>query len=246
MKRMYLALSAILLTLSASAQRSCDLEITGNVVSPKVIIDASGKTPTYLDFKIRNNGPDNIAITDTIIVYTPYINAPAGRSLFLTGISIASGVTGSYKDTVSFESGPADGTKDTLCDAMLLRSNAANPAADPRPANNIFCTIIVVENKSTSISDIFSVAKKSGMQQLSIVPNPANNDISFDFVAQSNTEVIARVIDLSGRVVLTSNYGKAYIGQTGFRLDVSSLTTGLYFVELNQDNVKAIGKLSKQ
>ena len=79
-----------------------------------------------------------------------------------------------------------------------------------------------------------------------ITPNPANSTVSFDFTSKSNSEIVARVYDIAGRVVLTNNYGASFTGQQGFTLDISDLNSGMYFVEFRQEGYKAVGKLSKQ
>lgn len=82
--------------------------------------------------------------------------------------------------------------------------------------------------------------------QLGISPNPAVSDVvSFDFQAQNTSDVNAVVYDLTGRKVMTHNYGRATKGKEGYTLDISHLNTGIYIVELTQDNIRATGRMVK-
>lgn len=82
--------------------------------------------------------------------------------------------------------------------------------------------------------------------QLGISPNPAISDIvRFDFQAQSSSDVNAVVYDLTGRKVMTHNFGRGTKGKEGYSLDISQLNTGIYIVELSQDNIKATGRMVK-
>ena len=96
----------------------------------------------------------------------------------------------------------------------------------------------------TGIAELFT-ASAAG-QQLGISPNPASAAVDVDFTATSNSMIVARVYDLTGRVVLSKDYHKPAIGEKGFKLDIAALDNGTYFIEIRQDEYKAVGKLLKQ
>ena len=102
----------------------------------------------------------------------------------------------------------------------------------------------VTLNFASSTGD-FAV-KQGGVQKLNIYPNPAvGNTINLDYVALNSGEAQARIVDLSGRTVLTHSFGKVLKGEEGFELDISALNKGMYIIELRQGDIKSTGRFIK-
>lgn len=82
-------------------------------------------------------------------------------------------------------------------------------------------------------------------RNIDIFPNPAQNDLHFKygFIGSTNNAV-ARVIDMTGRVILTKNLGKHHFGTEEFSMDISSLRAGNYLLELSTGYVNAVGKFT--
>lgn len=82
-------------------------------------------------------------------------------------------------------------------------------------------------------------------RSIDIFPNPAQNDLHFKygFIGQTDN-AIARVIDMTGRVILTKNLGKHHFGTKEFSMDISSLRAGNYLLELSTGYVNAVGKFT--
>lgn len=86
---------------------------------------------------------------------------------------------------------------------------------------------------------------KEGKVGLTIYPNPASDNIHLDFAMDrtvNNAQV--RISDVTGRTVMTQNMGKVAAGEHNVTLDVSSLTSGLYFVQLNADGMRGVAKFT--
>ncbi len=79
---------------------------------------------------------------------------------------------------------------------------------------------------------------------LNVYPNPANDNLKFNYTFQKNVDVTVIVRDAVGRVVLTQDYGKM-IGSQDFTVNVSSLNSGLYTIEMGTSYESAISKFSK-
>jgi hypothetical protein len=85
---------------------------------------------------------------------------------------------------------------------------------------------------TTNISDLNN-------EQLNIFPNPAENEVEIQTDYKSECQII--LMDIFGRNVYQNNF------QTGdFRIDVSSLKKGIYFIRLNGHNLIQQGKLIKE
>lgn len=81
-----------------------------------------------------------------------------------------------------------------------------------------------VSNKNT-----FSTSMK-------LYPNPTSNDVNVWFNTATEGDFKLTVMDVSGRVVLQYNAGKLMEGEQIVPLNTSSLTSGIYFVNVNGSN----------
>jgi hypothetical protein len=237
-----LALGAILLTGSAFAQKQCNLALN-------MVIPAANQTYNYKDtvkfsFNIKNNGPAAIDPTDTIYY------APVGSTSvqFYTGNTIANGATTAtissgfyyYKDTVA---------QHTLnvCFEILDQSTITKGGVpvgvtytDADTTNDIGCVSFTVKGKTTSILDL-----RNNVEQLSLYPNPANNQVNFTLDINKASNVTVSIKDITGREVSRKDFGAIKSGNNvPFQVDVNNLTSGTYFIELNADERKAVGKIS--
>jgi hypothetical protein len=79
----------------------------------------------------------------------------------------------------------------------------------------------------------------------SLRPNPSNGIVTIYSSNVKNEDILIRVTDLSGKVVLTEN-----LTITGdkldHRMDLSSLTKGIYFIRIETKSTVKTGKLILQ
>ncbi len=79
---------------------------------------------------------------------------------------------------------------------------------------------------------------------LSIYPNPTSGEAFVNFNAIDGETATINVMDITGKVVLTQHLGKLYNGEAKVAVDVSSLNTGLYIVDVNSTSgIKRVAKL---
>lgn len=236
MKKIYMiALAATMIATTASA-RKIVLTVTLNSPANNSVLTVG--TPFSQDFVLKNMGPDAILPTDTLFYIDP--TNSQGQAWIRVGLSKA------VNDTIHIvkslnPTSPTSGQVNYCIYSYV--SNAANNLIVDSAYSQ--CNKVTINgNGGTAVNEI-RVNEIIADQTMSIFPNPANGVIHFDFVAQNDAEVTARVFDLSGRTVLTRNYGKAYKGKKDFTLDISNLTNGMYLVELRQNELRAKGKLNK-
>jgi hypothetical protein len=234
---------AMLLTTSVSAQRYCDMQVSGGITSTTITIDPSGATPTYYEILFTNNGLDTLKETDTIFFSSIYLTG--GSAGYISPVLLDPGGSISINDTSYFKTGPVDGPY-KFCDSVWVTSIASDVAMDTVLPNNYNCQTVPVVTKTTSVADVFTDASKEKTGSLTITPNPAGQLINVDFVARNKTEVVAEIYDLSGRMIISHRYGYPYTGQSGYSLDITSLQPGLYFITMKQEGVNMSGKLFKQ
>jgi hypothetical protein len=245
MKRIYLLL--LLLTVGlvdAQAQRMIDLMTTMNKPAANTPVAIGVDFPVEVIY--TNKGPAKINAGDTLkYLYTGH-GLQSGQYYFRV-ITTAKNVNDTIQFKANFSFSTATNGNLNFCFAAIIDSGAAI-GADPDTTNNSSCKNIVISGGTwpASIPEVKEVADKIGAEVLTFSPNPATGMITLNYTAGTTSELKARVIDITGREVLATSFGKTHVGQTGFRMDVSNLTQGIYFVELSQDNYRSKGKLMKQ
>lgn len=90
------------------------------------------------------------------------------------------------------------------------------------------CTAITLNNQEFS-TDFFT-----------LYPNPANDVVKILFDEALSSETFIHLYDVNGRLVKTQNISNA---MATYNLDVSNLSSGIYFVKVNQNNTETVKKL---
>jgi hypothetical protein len=102
---------------------------------------------------------------------------------------------------------------------------------DTDSSNNGACVKINLKSGTTSTQELTKDIN------INVFPNPASNQISFELTAASNEDVIATVIDVTGRIMLTKSLGKGIAGaKNNYSLDISSLNNGNYLLKVSNSN----------
>lgn len=77
----------------------------------------------------------------------------------------------------------------------------------------------------------------SDVSGLKVYPNPAINDIFFDYVNQNiNSDIEINLIDISGRIVHTEKIASNGNGEFAKNIDVSGLAKGIYILKVIAEN----------
>lgn len=90
----------------------------------------------------------------------------------------------------------------------------------------------------SNIYDASLSVKDFELENLTLYPNPANNEVNLKW--NKPEDVSIRVFDTQGKIVF---YGKRVNLYNGFKIDVSSYDSGVYFVKLSSSNGEITKKL---
>jgi hypothetical protein len=92
--------------------------------------------------------------------------------------------------------------------------------------------LMYTKSEAFMISQSFSTGEWGvSLNTFDIYPNPATSDLHLEFDQNVSANIMAKVLDLSGRVVLETeevDYDKKTVS-----LDVSQLNTGTYLIQLS-------------
>jgi len=90
---------------------------------------------------------------------------------------------------------------------------------------------------------VTAVIVESKSQQITIYPNPARDKLTIEFDEDKLFDVGITLINILGEVVFSSTFENIAQEKT---IDVSGLTTGIYFVELEINGVRVMKKVVKE
>lgn len=106
--------------------------------------------------------------------------------------------------------------------------------------SNIYSWSVFVSKLNTTISTSVTEFKEP---HINIYPNPAINELTIEFEGDIFQDVDLTIFNILGEVVFSSTDQYAYHRKI---IDISSLATGLYFIEINVGEEKVVKKIVKE
>lgn len=253
MKKIYLALLALTIGVSVQAQRTLKLKL--EIVKPTVLENITTSSSVGFEYKLTNlsdNASDSIEIGDTLKLVDPVSKfsgttystltnysynivlastIPKGGTLTITpttalpfaDIETLLETTGAYK-TKPF----TNNTKYVWFLTMYAFGVGTGNTPLAATGSTIMSdTQVIWINKSTaSINESFSAANET----IKTYPNPAVNQLSFEYNFVNNENATARILDVTGRTVFVKEF-ENNTGNQKFDLDINSLNTGSYLLQ---------------
>lgn len=95
---------------------------------------------------------------------------------------------------------------------------------------------------SPLIDDLIGVEDFLSQDQVSVYPNPTNNEINI--IVQQQVEADIRIFDVLGKLMVYQS--DIDLGSTNHTIDVSNFTNGVYFVRINSDAGTITKKIMKK
>ena len=80
------------------------------------------------------------------------------------------------------------------------------------------------------------------LNDFNLFPNPAQNMVNVAFNSPTNESINVRIFDMVGKTILSNEIGVT-TGDNKFSFDLSNLTKGIYFVEMNTSTERIVKKL---
>ena len=251
MRKVYvLCLLAFVAVGNAFGQRTIDWSVEEIVEPTQLNSDASTGTAIAMKVVLKNNGTDDVKSGDTLLYQ---LAALAGQQLVFAYPSaqqfafrvmnrgINSGDTMHLNINLSTTSYVRSSVNITLAFVSYIRNNgsdAITAEVSPGTANNIAQKNVVWYNPQgwgVSVSDVTEAS------DITISPNPATDQVKVAVnLSDASANTIVRVYDLNGRLVAEETLEAGSFTTT---MDVSSLETGLYVVEVTAGEVKSTKKL---
>jgi hypothetical protein len=135
---------------------------------------------------------------------------------------------------------PANWNTDSLhIIVMLVAPNGQIDNAGKASIAEAIANGFVVGN-STGTNSITEMSQIDAT--FNLYPNPASTNVAFSFNLKSESDVIVRVVDLSGKVLAIRNYGNMK-GASQINYNTSDLNQGIYVIEVTINGEKQIRRL---
>ena len=91
-----------------------------------------------------------------------------------------------------------------------------------------------------------STIENNGVSFGNLFPNPTTGQTAINYKLENASTVSIKVLDITGKVIYTSNEGTQNSGSHSVSLDASNFTTGVYYVTVSTENGAVTQKLIKK
>ena len=96
-----------------------------------------------------------------------------------------------------------------------------------------------------SYSEIRSVKCTENNTSVSYFPNPFSNEIIINAKSLNSDKVVVQIIDLMGKIVKSDNFERSQQDNNEYKINVSNIKPGVYFVKFSSDSYNDVSKLIK-
>lgn len=228
----------------AQTPKSCNLEAT--LITPAANSVINFGDLVTIKLAIKNNGPHAIVPADYLFIG---FSGDTDWEGYFSGVAILAGDTYTYEASYTYTNTTATDRVVNFCARLLPQANRTidgNPVPvtyiDPDTTNDRSCHTITLKAQPSGIFDT-----KAAKETLNLFPNPATNKVGFRIALDKAETVAAAVRDLTGREVMTQNFGQIQSGTaTALELNVAELNNGIYVVEVVAGDKRFIGKVAKK
>lgn len=239
MKKLYLFLAAIAISMTGFSQgRTVDISLD-EIISPKSI--HSGVT-IQVHAVFKNNGPDDVKMSDTIWYRSVLQTTPTQWLLRAPGKILKTGDTLHLRMFINGYTFTGTANSNFCVQTLNVNRSADSSKVElTTGANNSLCETIWFTDGTSSA---FSLSKN--IADLKIYPNPVVGEATVTFTNPEGAEVTAEVMDLTGKVVKTVDLGYHSVGEQSIRLNATDLESGIYFIKLNAGEFTTTRKFTVQ
>ncbi len=220
------------ITHATAQDRIYDLEI--NIVTPDDQATFTLNEPFDLEFYFKNLGPDTIVADDTLLVQFSGMTSP---QTYLIGK-----ILNPYADTIHFKTSlTVSATNANPVNFCVIGQIHSSINKDNDFTNNSQCRMLYFEEKITGIAEL--AAQTASVSELDIYPNPATDLVRINYKVKEQGNVALTITDMSGRKLMQTDLGKKNSGDNNISTDISTLPSGIYFIEITETHSKSRGRL---
>ncbi len=91
-----------------------------------------------------------------------------------------------------------------------------------------------------------SISKASQLSNIKLYPNPVIDIANFEYKLKKSSRVTVNIFDISGRMINSIDYGTQASGEQKSEINLSELSSGAYFLQLQTEEGTSIKKFIKR
>lgn len=244
MKRIYLLFLLMIALGSNVFAQSSDIVLTKNMADTIKYADPI-QTYYVISYSFKNNGPNALPVGAKLVLKTPTVATPRTLNLPPASGSWPGGLpkdsTVYLNDTFGWKAAPSANPAN-WCDSVwaVNSSNAVIPDPSILPSNRT-CKLVYFKPDPLASVGQFVTAEDN----LSVYPNPANNVLNIEYNFRNNTNATVVITDILGKVTVKKELG-SNLGNNPVPVDITSLSNGLYMLQLSVGDTRLTSKFSVQ
>jgi hypothetical protein len=246
MKKQILLLIVVMamFAFNSTAQRVIDARVTLNYPTNGITIVDQMPLAQPISFTLTNGGPGTIQTGDSIYYGILMDGSVRGGTTFNDTFTMDllpdSTVTYTYNAGLTFSIDPSwFGTSKDFCVFVSLSNNGPNTLVDPVQLNDTNCNSVNFDGNPASIGELNDIVAS----EIVTYPNPASQTVNVSFRLEKEEPVLIHLTDILGKVVSTIQQNNLQLGEVNTSFDVSSLKSGVYFIEIKVGNHSKVEKI---
>jgi hypothetical protein len=138
----------------------------------------------------------------------------------------------------------------TVIGKVLAKGSKSSTQTYTMTDNNPVCsayyrlTSMENDNKTEKVGVVQILRRCDKFNIANVFPNPSTDKVNVQYESTSDSDISVSVLDMTGRVVLTSST-TALVGFNSAELDLSSLTSGTYIISMNNGQSIVTSRVTK-
>ncbi len=254
MKKLFTLFAAVAISSAVFAQRNSDFKLDSIYAPFELNTPATGSTPFSILFQCSNNGFDTIPAGDSIFYNFAAFQAVTGTPLIVSYPAPQNPNSFGFGAVLTKDLFPGDTVMFTATGFLGARANITNRVIGQggvyilnRSAGQNFANDTVSDNNRRAYFYTWFNPEKWPLSvenmeasPISVYPNPAVNTVTIQTTILGSEVATINVYDIKGQLVSSEQTG---VNPVEHKLNVSSLTNGVYIVEVKSGTMIQTSKL---
>lgn len=128
---------------------------------------------------------------------------------------------------------------------MILASGFADPSMNNNGAAFGLFAALPAGGAFVPLDMIMSVGELSSVSEVSIFPNPVQDNLNFSYTTSVSTNYTIEIMDLTGKT-LSTQVVEGYVGSNKIELNTQDFVNGMYFIKLHNNEGQKVIPFVKQ
>jgi hypothetical protein len=180
------------------------------------------------------------ALDNSLIQFT--VNGQPVTTFYRTGKVLNPGDTLQVNRSFSIGFNSSLNGTHSYCAVIDVMNRSVDSVKDNVPGNNDSCRTTTFAGGTVSVASVTGTLSEYAVTN--VFPNPASAQVNFELNMGGNSNVIVKVMDLTGRMVYQEAKGNLTKGVHTISINTGSFAPGLYLYQVVMGEEVSSGKFS--